>query len=129
MHLQWTSWLTIAVLVMYFWTVYIVGHARTEHQIKAPVMDGPPAFLRALRVQANTVEQMVFFLPALWLCALWAGDVPAAGLGLVWLIGRIIYALAYLQDASKRSKGFLISTLAAVALVLGAVLGLLGVLK
>jgi len=129
MHLQWTSWLTLAVLCMYFWNVMVVGRLRVKLGVKAPAMDGPPEFLRAMRVQANTVEQMVFFLPALWLCAVWTGDVPAALLGLVWMMGRIMYALAYLQDAGKRSMGFLISGLAAVALVLGAVLGLSGALK
>lgn len=129
MHLQWTSWLTLAVLCMYFWNVMVVGRLRVKLGVKAPAMDGPPEFLRAMRVQANTVEQMVFFLPALWLCAAWTGDIPAALLGLVWLMGRIMYALAYLNDAGKRSMGFLISVLAAVALVLGAVLGLSGVLK
>lgn len=129
MHLQWTSWLTLAVLCMYFWNVTIVGRLRTLHKIKAPAMDGPPEFLRAMRVQANTVEQMIFFFPALWLCAIWSGDLPAALLGLVWLVGRIMYAMAYLKDASKRSMGFLISGLAAVTLLLGAVLGLSGVLK
>ena len=129
MHLQWTSWLTLAVLCMYFWNVMVVGRLRMKLGVKAPAMDGPPEFLRAMRVQSNTVEQMVFFFPALWLCAVWSGDIPAALLGLVWLVGRIMYALAYLRDASKRSMGFLISTLAAVALLLGTVVGLSGVLK
>ncbi|MFZ6745750.1 MAPEG family protein [Undibacterium sp. JH2W] len=129
MHLQWTSWLTLAVLCMYIWNVIIVGRMRNVHKVPAPAMDGPPEFLRAMRVQANTVEQMVFFFPALWLCAVWSGDIPAALLGLVWLFGRIIYALAYLKDASKRSTGFLISSLAAIALMLGAIVGLSGVLK
>ncbi|MFZ6875225.1 MAPEG family protein [Undibacterium sp. Di27W] len=129
MHLQWTSWLTLAVLCMYIWNVIIVGRMRNVHKVPAPAMDGPPEFLRAMRVQANTVEQMVFFFPALWLCAIWSGDIPAALLGLVWLFGRIIYALAYLKDASKRSTGFLISSVAAIALMLGAVVGLSGVLK
>ncbi len=129
MHLLWTSWLTIAVLIMYFWTVMVVGRMRIRHKVKAPSMEGPPDFQRAVRVQTNTIEQLVFFLPALWLCAAWSGDVPAAILGLIWLLGRILYALAYLKEASKRSMGFMISTVAAVLLLLGAVIGLSGVLK
>lgn len=129
MHLLWTSWLTVAVLAMYFWTAMVVGRLRNLHQVKAPSMDGPPEFLRAVRVQTNTIEQLVFFLPFLWLCAVWSGDVTAALLGVVWLIGRIMYALAYLKDASKRSTGFLISTLASVALPLSTVISLIGVFK
>lgn len=129
MHLQWTTWLTLAVLCMSIWNVMTVGRLRNVHQVKAPAMDGPPEFLRAVRVQTNTVEQMIIFLPALWLCAVWTSDMVAALLGAVWLIGRIMYALAYLKDASKRSMGFLISSLAVVALMLGVVAGLSGVLK
>lgn len=129
MQLLWTSWLIVAVLALYFWIVYRVGKARTFYQVKAPATDGPPEFLRALRVQENTVEQMVFFFPALWLCATWAGDKFAAVIGLVWLIGRFMYAIAYFSDASKRSMGFMISTLAAMGLLLVAIAGMNGVLK
>lgn len=128
MHLQWTSWLSLVVLCMYVWNVMTVGRLRMKLGVKAPSMDGPPEFLRAVRVQTNTVEQMVFFFPALWLCAMWASDIMAASLGLVWLLGRIMYALAYLQEAGKRSMGFLISSLAAVALSLGTVAGLTGLI-
>ncbi|MFZ6760594.1 MAPEG family protein [Undibacterium sp. Ji50W] len=129
MQLLWTSWLTVAVLGFYIWIIYKVGHARTQFQVKAPATDGPPEFLRVLRVHANTVEQMVLFFPALWLCAIWAGDKLAAAMGLVWLVGRCMYAIGYYADASKRSKGFMISTLAAMALLLAAMTGMSGVLK
>ena len=120
-----TSWVTLAVLAMYFWIIYKVGAARGKHQVHAPSVDGPPEFLRALRVQINTVEQLVFFLPALWLCAFWLNDKMAAIGGAVWLVGRVMYAIGYYREAAKRSAGFLVSTLAAIALVLGAVYGLL----
>ncbi|MFZ6658560.1 MAPEG family protein [Undibacterium sp. TJN19] len=129
MQLLWTSWLTVAVLVLYCWIIYKAGKARTQFKVPAPAADGPPEFLRALRVQANTVEQMVFFFPALWLCAVWTGDKLAAAMGVVWLLGRLLYAITYYQDASKRSMGFLISGLAAIGLVLAAIVGMSGVLK
>ncbi|MBC3920272.1 MAPEG family protein [Undibacterium sp. CY18W] len=129
MQLLWTSWLTVAVLGLYLWIIYKVGNARATFQIKAPAVDGPPEFLRVLRVHANTVEQMVLFFPALWLCALWTGDKLAAALGLVWLVGRFMYAVAYYSDASKRSMGFMISLLAALGLLLAAMTGMSGVLK
>lgn len=125
LSLPWTSWVTLAVLVMYFWIIYKVGAARGKYQIHAPLVDGPPEFLRALRVQINTVEQLVFFIPALWLCAYWWNDKMAAAGGVVWLVGRVMYAIGYYRDAAKRSLGFLVSTLAAIALVLGTVFGLL----
>lgn len=125
MQFQWTSWITLATLLMYFWIIFNVGKARGQYQIEAPCIDGPAEFLRVLRVQMNTVEQLVFFMPALWLCAYWYSDRMAALGGAIWIVGRIWYALGYYRDAAKRSGGFLVSTLAAIALVLGAAYGLL----
>ncbi|MFZ6864248.1 MAPEG family protein [Undibacterium sp. Ji67W] len=128
MQILWTSWLSVVVLAMYFWTVFTVGKARGKYGVKAPSVEGPEEFQRTLRVQANTVEQLVFFFPALWLCAIWLGDKTAAIVGVVWVIGRILYALAYLKNPSKRAVGFLVSTLAALALWLGAIVGLTGLI-
>ena len=120
----WTAWTTLAVLVLYFWTIYNVGRARAKFGVKAPSTDGPPAFLNVMRVQVNTVEQMILFLPALWLCALLAGDRFAAVGGVVWLVGRLWYAISYYRDAARRGPGFVIGMLATMALMMGAVYGL-----
>ncbi|MBC7414008.1 MAG: MAPEG family protein [Herminiimonas sp.] len=120
----WTAWTTLAVLMMYFWLIYNVGRARMKFGIKAPLTDGPPAFLSVMRVHANTVEQLVMFLPALWLCAVFTGDRAAAAGGVVWLAGRVLYALAYYRDAARRGPGFMISVLATLALMVGAAAGL-----
>ncbi|MDO9193642.1 MAG: MAPEG family protein, partial [Undibacterium sp.] len=78
-----------------------------------------------LRVQINTVEQLIFFIPALWLCAYWWDDKMAALGGVVWVAGRVMYAAGYYRDAAKRSMGFMVSTVASMALVVGAAYGLL----
>ena len=129
MTVLWTSWITVAVCGLYFWTMVEVAKARKRHAVPAPSVLGPDGFLRALRVQSNTVEQLVLFLPALWLCAIWCSDHAAAVAGAVWVFGRILYARAYLQDAAKRGPGFIIALFATLALLLGAVLGLSGLLK
>ncbi|MFZ6773984.1 MAPEG family protein [Undibacterium sp. SXout7W] len=126
MHYVWTSWVCVAVMVMYFWNTYTVAMARQRYQVTAPAVDGPPEFLCALRVQANTVEQMLFFLPSLLLCALWAGDKLAAVGGAVWVIGRVMYALAYLRDPASRGPGFMVALVAAVGLLLTAIAGMSG---
>jgi hypothetical protein len=46
------------------------------------------------RVQMNTLEWMPIFLPSLWLFAIYISDPIAAGLGLVWIVGRILYMTA-----------------------------------
>ncbi|MES2831845.1 MAG: MAPEG family protein [Pseudomonadota bacterium] len=121
----WTAWVTLAALLVYFWITFNVGRARGKFGIDAPVMDGPLPFLSVLRVHANTVEQIVMFLPALWLCAVYRGDYFAAAGGAVWIVGRIVFALAYYRDPAKRGPGFVMTILATLGLMIAAASGLL----
>lgn len=120
-----TAWITLAVLLVYSWITVNVGRARGKYNVIAPSIDGPIEFQSALRVQANTVEQMALFLPALWLCAIFFSDRWAAIGGAAWIVGRILFALAYYRDPAKRGLGFGISLLASVALMLATAAGLL----
>ena len=114
---------TVLALLVYSWIVFRTGQARGRCKIAAPAVTGHPAFERAYRVQQNTVEQIVLFLPALWLCALTLGDPWAALVGLVWPIGRILYARAYAADPDKRGPGFLLTLLPSIVLLIGAAIG------
>ncbi len=116
---------TLVALLVYFWMGLGVAGARRKCGIAAPCMTGDPVLERSIRVQANTLEWLPIFLPSLWLFHLfWAPQDPmgqiAAGLGVVWIIGRILYALGYVKDPGKRELGFLIQTLAAAVLLFGA---------
>jgi len=118
-----TAAVTLLALLLYLVLTMTAGRARGKYGIKAPAITGHENFERAHRVQMNTVEQMVFFLPALWLYALLLSDRGAAVGGLIWVIGRTIYAVSYLGDPSKRGPGMLITMLAQTGLFLGAVYG------
>lgn len=115
-----TAAVTLLAALVYLWMSLQVGAARQKTGIQAPAMTGDPTLERAVRVQMNTLEWMPIFLPGLWLFAFAWGDYAAATLGVVWIIGRIIYALSYMADPSKRTAGFGIQGLAALVLVLGA---------
>jgi len=123
--IKWSAWATLAVLGVYVWTGVMAGWARAKYKVPAPQMDGPLPFQSAQRVQANTLEQMPLVLAPLWLCAYYLGDTWAAAGGLLWCLGRILYALGYYRDPSKREAGFIIGMAACGALVAGSVLGLL----
>ena len=101
-----------------------VGRARAKYKIMPPAMSGDENFERVVRVQQNTLEQLVFFLPALWLFSVYVNPFWGAGLGAVWLVGRIIYAWGYYQAAEKRIAGFAISSLSGIGLLLGALVGI-----
>jgi glutathione S-transferase len=98
---------TILVLLFYFWTGLTVGRMRGRHKIDAPAMIGHPEFERAVRVQMNTLEWIVIFLPAMWLCAAYVNPLFAAALGVIWIVGRYLYMQGYLTDPTARSLGFL----------------------
>jgi glutathione S-transferase len=68
---------------------------------------------------------MAFFLPALWLCAALLSDKGAAAGGLIWVIGRGVYAVSYISAPDKRGPGMAISMLAQIGLFLGALYGLI----
>ncbi|HYM31485.1 MAG TPA: MAPEG family protein [Candidatus Cybelea sp.] len=115
---------SLAALVLYGWVVSLVGRARGRFKIAAPAMTGHPEFERAVRVQGNTLEQIVPFLVALWLAAAFSHAWIAAALGVLWLIGRVLYALGYIKDPSKREPGFVIGSIATVALMVAALVGI-----
>ncbi|HUA79016.1 MAG TPA: MAPEG family protein [Dyella sp.] len=113
----------LLTVLLQFGTMYAVGHARGKYGIHAPATSGHPAFERAYRVQMNTLESTVMFLPTLWLATHY-GYVQWAGIaGLVWVIGRVWYALAYLGDASKRGAGYMVGMVGWAALLVMGVLG------
>ena len=118
------SLVTALTLIVYQVLTVNVGRARMKYKIMPPAMSGDENFERVVRVQQNTLEQLVFFLPALWLFSFYVTPLWGAGLGSVWLIGRIIFAWGYYQAAEKRTVGFAISTLSGFTLALGALVGI-----
>jgi len=117
---SWVAIVTLVALLVYVWMGVRVGGARKKSGIPAPAMTGDPELERHIRVQANTLEWLPIFLPSLWLFAIYWSDMVAAGLGVVWIIGRILYALGYAQSADKRELGFMIQMAATAILLFGA---------
>ncbi len=118
-----TAAVTLLAVILYVYMGIRVGMARGKHKIDAPAMTGHPEFERAVRIQANTLEFMATFLPALWLAALYFGGWIPPLLGFVWVVGRFIYMLGYSAAPEKRSLGFSIQALAAIGLLILAIIG------
>ena len=119
-----TSFITLLTVLLMFGLTFNVGRARGKYQVKAPAVSGNEFFERAYRVQLNTLENVLMFLPALWLYAIFIGDKGAGDSGVIWLIGRIWYAIAYQKDPAKRGLGFLISILVIAGLWTGSAYGI-----
>jgi glutathione S-transferase len=118
------SMATALALLLYIVFTVNVGRARTRYGVEAPAVTGNPAFERIFRVQQNTLEQLIIFLPALWLFARFISETWAGIIGLVWIIGRLIYAWGYYRDAKQRGMGAGITFLCSVVLLAGAFVGM-----
>ncbi len=119
-----TAFVTLLDMVVYFFIMLNVGKARVKYKVEAPRMDGPVEFMRILRVQMNTVEQLALHLPLLWIAAFAMDDVFAAAFGCVWTLGRVIYARGYYRKAKDRNKGFFIGMAVNAILFVGALTGI-----
>jgi len=117
------AWVTIvAVLALIQYTVFgaLVGKARMTYKVNAPAVHGDPVFERYYRVHMNTLESLVLFLPSLFLFAYFVNENIAALLGVVFIIGRLLYARAYIKNPESRGVGYLLTFLPSVILALGA---------
>lgn len=118
----------LLALLQYLFFGALVGKARVRHGVEAPAVTGHPQFERMYRVQMNTLELLVVFLPALWLAALYWSPLAMGAIGAVYLVGRLLYWRAYTRNPASRELGFVLSFLPIVLLLLaglgGAVMAL-----
>ena len=110
-------------LVEFLYFALCVVQARGRYQVPAPAVTGNEIFERYFRVQMNTLEQLVVFLPAILIFAWYLSPHVAAGLGAVFVIGRLVYMFGYVKDPKKRELGFILSILPNAILVGGAIYG------
>ena len=115
----------VVALLEYCVFVAMAGSARGRFGVAAPAAHGHPLFERYFRVQQNTVEQMVIFLPALFLCGHFTSTLLAAGMGVVFVVGRAMYARGYVSDPAKRGPGFLLTIIANGVLLLAGLGGVI----
>jgi uncharacterized MAPEG superfamily protein len=114
---------TALALLEYLAIGLLVGRARGTYGIKAPATSGHPVFDRTFRVHQNTLEQLMLFLPSLWLFGTYVSAPWGALLGRVFIVGRVVYVRGYIQEAEKRGLGFAIGGVANLVLLLGGLVG------
>jgi glutathione S-transferase len=114
-----TALVTCLAIAFYVFASTRVSRARMACGVKLPATSGNPDFERVYRVHMNTLEWLPIFLPSLWLFAVYIGDTSAAALGLVWIVGRILYMIGYMKAVEKRGPGFAIQGLVCVVLWAG----------
>ena len=114
---------TALALLQFVWFGIEVARARERYGVKAPAITGNDLFERHFRVQQNTLETLVILVPSLFLFSHYFNPLWAAGLGVIYLIGRQIYSTSYVKDPKSRSAGYALSALPVLILVLGGLVG------
>jgi len=115
----------LLALLQFTWFSLRVGSARPKYGVNAPKTTGDEQWERLFRVQQNTMEQLVLFIPAMlafsaYVSALW-GLLP----GLVFIIGRQLYSYEYISKPGSRVPGMAMTLLANAVLLVGALIGVL----
>jgi glutathione S-transferase len=110
-------------LLEFLYFGFEVGRARARYNVQAPAIAGNEVFERYFRVQMNTLEQLIMFIPSIFIFAQYWSPYVAAALGLIFIIGRFLYLRGYVKDPKKREVGFALSALPTTILLFGAIIG------
>jgi hypothetical protein len=121
--MAWVAFVIVIALIEYVVFLIMVGQARHRYGVVAPATTGHEIFERCFRVQQNTMEQLLLFLPSIWLFATFISPAWAAGIGAIFPVGRALFAAGYIRDPKKRGFGFALSMLPNTVLLLGALIG------
>lgn len=116
---------TVLALIQYVVQGVRVGQARQRYGVEAPATTGHAIFERHFRVHQNTLEQLLIFLPGMWLFGLYVRWGIAALLGVVFIVARFIYERGYVADPNQRARGFVITAIVNGVLLIGALIGAL----
>jgi len=116
--------IVMLALVEYVWFTMRVGMSREKLGIEAPKTVGDERFERLFRIQMNTLEQLVIFIPATYAFAAYVSTKWVWLFGALFIVGRLMYSAAYLGDPKKRAPGMAMTLLANVALVVGVLIAL-----
>jgi uncharacterized membrane protein YecN with MAPEG domain len=121
--MEYATLLVLLALLQYIWFSIRVGSARGKFEIEAPSCAGDEVFERLFRVQQNTLEQLIVFIPSCYAFAWFTSASWAAILGAVFIIGRFVYAAEYVKNPKSRSLGFALTFLPNAVLLVGSLIG------
>ena len=116
--MEYVAAVVMLALLQYTWFAIEVGRARGRFEVPAPATSGNENFERFFRAHQNTTEQLVVFLPAIFACAYLVNETLAAAMGLLFVVGRLMYFRGYTDPEKSRSLGFGLGLIANAVLIL-----------
>lgn len=123
--MNWVALVVLFALIEYFVLGGLVGRARGKYRVAAPAVTGHPLFERYFRVHQNSLEQLIVFIPAVWLFGMYVSARWAAIVGAIFLIARVLYAVGYVAAPERREAGAWLTFLTETVLVIGALIGVI----
>ncbi len=122
--MDYVNLVVLIALLEYIAFILVVGGTRNKYGVAAPSTSGSDQWVRLYRIQVNTTEQLVLFIPAIYGFAYYVSETWAAGIGTIFLLGRLVYFFGYKKAGENRLPGAIMSSWPSYALVIGALIGL-----
>lgn len=114
---------TMLAVAQYFYFGGKVGAGRGKYGISAPATTGHETFERLYRVHYHTLEQLMSFIPALWVFGFYVSELYGAIIGLVYLVGRALFSIGYVKEPKSRAIGAIMSGIPCLILIVGGFIG------
>lgn len=118
--MQYATLIVLLALLQYVYFIALVGKARATYEVKAPSTDGDVRFVSTFRVQQNTLEQLIIFIPSIYAFSWFLSDLWSLIPGIIFIVGRFLYARTYIKDPATREMGMGLTFLANAIVLFGA---------
>jgi len=123
--MEYATLIILIALLQYIYFIGRVGFSRNKYEIKAPKTTGNETWERLFRVQQNTMEQLIIFIPCMLTFSTYVSPLWVLVPGLLFVIGRQTYSYLYVKEPTSRGLGFVLSFFSNIALVVGSLIGLI----
>lgn len=107
----------LLALLQYQAMVLKTGTSRPKYGINAPSIKGDEIWERMFRVQQNTMEQLIVFIPGMLAFATYVDSKWVALPGIAFIVGRQLYWQAYVKAPESRALGFGLTFFANIGLI------------
>ena len=123
--MEYATLVVLLALLQYIFFTARTGLGRGKYNIEAPTCSGDETWNRLFRVQQNTLEQLIIFIPATYAFAYYVSGRWVWVPGAIFIVGRFLYAAAYVKDPKTRGPGMIVTFATNGVLVLAALVGLI----